>query len=313
MAEKDLVELEGQNEDFVEEEHPAGEYGGQDDNLENYLRKIRNYPMLTQEEEYECVVRWQQSRDSKALNKLVNSHLRLAARIAANHKGYGLSFDDMLSEGSIGILKAVDRFDVSKGFRFSTYATWWIQAAIKEFVMRNWSMVKLGTSAAQKKLFFKLRKMKRELRDVDDNEIPDDYIEQIAAELEVDIEDVHDMNMRMSGQDFSLNVSVINEDEGSEWQDILEDESNDQETGLIISDEKKKQSEVLKYALGSLNEREYLVFCRRQLTDNPPSLHILSVELGISRERVRQIEEKSLWKVKRAVKSKSVENRIQMF
>lgn len=308
----DLIEEEKIEDVDETEEHEAGVSSQQEDGLDIYLRQIRKYPMLSVEEEYECVARWQDHRDSFALKKLVNSHLRLAAKIASGYMGYGLPFADLLSEGSVGILKAVDRFDVEKGFRFSTYASWWIQAAIKEYVLRMWSMVRLGTSSTQKKLFFQLRRIKRDLRAVDENEIPDDYIDQISTELNVPRKDVVDMNQRLSGPDYSLNMTLTDE-EGGEWQDTLEDERDDQETTYVNRDLNSKRSQLLAYALESLNEREYLIFSRRHLTDNPPTLAVVADDLGLSRERIRQIEEKAMDKVKKAVKSKAIEQRIAMF
>ncbi len=308
----DLLEAEQIEELEEAEVHAAGISSTQEDGLDLYLRQIRKYPMLTTEEEYDCITRWQESRDSRALQKVVNSHLRLAAKIASGYMGYGLPFDDLLSEGSVGILKAVDKFDVSMGFRFSTYATWWIQAAIKEYVLRMWSMVRLGTNATQKKLFFQLRRIKRDLRAVEANEIPDDYIDQISKELKVPRKDVMDMNLRMAGPDFSLNVAMADED-GSEWQDTLEDEADDQETKLVDRDTQSKRSALLAHALESLDEREYAIFSRRQLSENPPTLNVMAEEMGLSRERIRQLEERALNKVKKAVRSKAVEQRISMF
>jgi RNA polymerase sigma-32 factor len=294
------------------EEHAAGVSSQQEDGLDLYLRQIRKYPILTAEIEYDCVTRWQENRDSLALKKLVNSHLRLAAKIASGYMGYGLPFDDLISEGSVGILKAVDKFDISKGFRFSTYASWWIQAAIKEYVLRMWSMVRLGTNASQQKLFFQLRRLKHEMRSVDENEIPDDYIDQISKDLNIPRKDVVDMNLRMAGPDYSLNTLLV-EEEGSEWQDAIEDEADDQETTYINHDVQAKRTQLLNYALESLNEREYKIFIRRQLSENPPTLNIMAEEMGLSRERIRQIEEKALDKIKKAVRAKAIEQRIPMY
>ncbi len=295
--EEELVELE------------APQLAFQDEGFSAYMRKINKYPMLTVEEEYDCVTRWQTTRDSRALDKLVNSHLRLAARIAGGYLGYGLPFEDLLSEASVGILKAVDRFDTSKGFRFSTYATWWIQAAVKEYVLRMWSMVRLGTSANQKKLFFQLRRLKRDMRAVEENEIPEDYIDQISLELNIARDEVIDMNQRMAGPDFSLNSQLVDE-EGTEWQDTLEDDNEDQETTLVNRDQHAKRSMLLTDALQALSEREYIIFSRRHLSDDPPTLAIIADEMGMSRERVRQIEVAAYDKVQRAVRSKATEQRM---
>lgn len=291
------------------EEKPVSLPRSQEDGLNQYLRKIRKYPMLTQEEEYEYVLRWQKYRDSQALKKLVNSHLKLVAKIASGYLGYGLPYSDLISEGSIGVMQALDRFDSERGFRFSTYASWWIKAAIKEYVLKSWSMVKLGTTSSQKKLFFQLRKLKHELRSTEGEGLPDDYIEQIAKELNVSRKDVEDMNQRMAGPDYSLNTPISTE-EGGEWQDWLEDEKDDQETILVQQDEQKKRSALLEYALEYLNDREYIIFTRRNLAENPPTLAVIANEYGLSRERVRQIEAKAYDKVQKAMRKKAVEMRI---
>jgi RNA polymerase sigma-32 factor len=310
LLEEEQIEQEQEIEAPVE--LAAGKSSRQTDGLDAYIRKINKYPMLSVEDEYECVLNWQKTRDSRALDKLVNSHLRLAARIASGYMGYGLPYADLLSEGSVGILKAVDRFDVEKGFRFSTYASWWIQSAIKEYILRMWSMVRLGTTANQKKLFYQLRRLKRDMRAVEDNEIPDDYIDQISLELNIDRKEVVDMNLRMGGPDFSLNAPLVNE-EGSEWQDALEDERENQEDAYMDRDQKSKRSELLVYALGALTEREYRIFTSRHLSEDPQTLGVIADELGLSRERIRQIEAAAMRKVTRAVKSKAVENRISAF
>lgn len=303
----DIEEVEV--EELEADELATTEFVHRDEGFDAYMRKINKYPMLTVEEEYDYIKRWQKSRDSRALDKVVNSHLRLAARIAGGYLGYGLPFEDLLSEGSVGILKAVDRFDVSKGFRFSTYATWWIQAAVKEYILRMWSMVRLGTTANQKKLFFQLRRLKRDLRAVDDNELPDDYIDQISDELKIDRNEVLDMNQRMAGQDFSLNAQLVDE-EGTEWQDTLEDDKDDQETDLVNRDLHSKRSMLLVDALEGLTEREYMIFSRRHLSEEPPTLAIIADEMGMSRERVRQIEAAAYDKVQRFVTMKATEQRM---
>lgn len=279
------------------------------DGLDAYLQKIRKYPILSQPDEYEAISRWQSHRDSKALQKVTNSHLRLAATVAAKYLGYGLPFDDLISEATVGMIKAVDRFDIKREVRFSTYAIWWMHANIKEYVLNMWSSVRLGSNSTQRKLFFQLRRIKENLRNSDENEIPDDYIQQISEKTGTSYKDVYNMSLRLGGQDYSLNTTLSDED-GSEWQDILEDEIPNQEDQMIDGNMNAKRSELLKLALESLNEREYVIFYRRQLTENPPTLQNLSTELSISRERIRQIEERALSKVIKMVKNKAIEQRI---
>lgn len=307
MTEQIELEIIEEVEELVELETPSANH--RDEGFDAYMRQISRYPMLTIEEEYDYIKRWQKHRESRALDKLVNSHLRLAAKIAGGYLGYGLPLEDLLSEGTVGILKAVDRFDTEKGFRFSTYATWWIQAAVKEYILRSWSMVRLGTSANQKKLFFQLRKLKMQMRSVDANELPSDYIEQISRELDIGYDEVLDMNNRMSGPDFSLNAQLA-DDEGAEWQDALEDERDDQETALISTNEQSVRSGLLASALKGLTEREYRIFSLRHLNDDPPTLSIIADEMGISRERVRQIEAAAFNKVQRSVRSQATEQRV---
>jgi RNA polymerase sigma-32 factor len=307
LESENLVEIEEEEEAPAELE--AGKTSRQQDGFDLYLRKINKYPLLTVEEEYDCINRWQESRDSRALDKLVNSHLRLVARIAAGYKGYGLPMPDLVSEGSVGMMQAVDRFDTERGFRFSTYASWWIQSAIKEYVLRMWSMVRLGSTATQKKLFFQLRRLKQQLRAAEANEIPDDYIDQISQDLNVNRRDVMDMNLRLAGPDFSLNAPLA-EEEGGEWMDILEDERDDQETAMMSRDETSRRSHLLAQALQALSPREYKIFFARHLSEDPLTLATMADELGLSRERIRQIEAAALNKVKRAVKSKAIEQRM---
>lgn len=279
------------------------------ESIDIYLKKIRSYPMISQKDEYEAITRWKEHRDSRALEKITHSHLRLAAKISAGYMGYGLPFDDLLSEASLGIIKAIDRFDIHREVRFSTYASWWMHAAIKDYVLRMWSSVRLGTSASQKKLFFQLRSLKQKLRSIEDNEIPDDYIQQISQQLDIPEKEVRDMGLRMAGQDYSLNVA-LGEEDGMEWQDVLEDDVLNQEDKMVSDNFDHKKSMLLRQALEALDEREYVIFYRRNLTENPSTLQTLSTELSISRERVRQIEEKAMLKVTRTIKSKALEQRI---
>ena len=268
--------------------------------LTRYLEEIRQFPMLEPQQEYMLAKRWREHGDRDAAHELVTSHLRLVARIAMGYRGYGLPVGEVISEGNVGLMQAVKRFDPDKGFRLATYAMWWIRAAIQEYILRSWSLVKMGTTAAQKKLFFNLRKIKGQLKALDEGDLRPDQVKQIATRLGVSEEDVVSMNRRLAG-DSSLNAPVRNDAESGEWQDWLVDETMDQETALAESEERDNRRGMLNDALKGLNERERRVFEARRLAEEPLTLEELSAEFGVSRERIRQIEVRAFEKVQKAV------------
>ena len=268
--------------------------------LARYLQEIRQFPMLEPDEEYMLAKRWAEYGDSDAAHKLVTSHLRLVARIAMGYRGYGLPLGEVISEGNVGLMQAVKRFDPDKGFRLATYAMWWIRAAIQEYILRSWSLVKMGTTAAQKKLFFNLRKLKGQLEALDEGDLHPDQVKKIASRLGVAEDDVVSMNRRLAG-DSSLNAPVRNDSESGEWQDWLVDESTDQETEFIETEELAQRRAYLQEALKELNERERRIFEARRLAEEPRTLEQLSSEFGVSRERIRQIEVRAFEKVQKAV------------
>ncbi len=268
--------------------------------LTRYLEEIRQFPMLEPQEEYMLAKSWREHDDREAAHRLVTSHLRLVARIAMGYRGYGLPVGEVISEGNVGLMQAVKRFDPDKGFRLATYAMWWIRAAIQEYILRSWSLVKMGTTAAQKKLFFNLRKIKGQLKALEEGDLRPDQVKQIATRLGVTEEDVVSMNRRLAG-DSSLNAPVRNDAESGEWQDWLVDETMDQETALADSEERDQRRGMLNDALKGLNERERRVFEARRLADEPLTLEELSAEFGVSRERIRQIEVRAFEKVQKAV------------
>jgi len=268
--------------------------------LTRYLEEIRQFPMLEPQEEYMLAKSWREHGDRDAAHKLVTSHLRLVARIAMGYRGYGLPIGEVISEGNVGLMQAVKRFDPDKGFRLATYAMWWIRAAIQEYILRSWSLVKMGTTAAQKKLFFNLRKIKGQLKALDEGDLRPDQVKRIATQLGVTEEDVVSMNRRLAG-DSSLNAPVRNDAESGEWQDWLVDETMDQETALAESEERENRREMLAEALKGLNARERRVFEARRLAEDPLTLEELSAEFGVSRERIRQIEVRAFEKVQKAV------------
>jgi RNA polymerase sigma-32 factor len=268
--------------------------------LTRYLEEIRQFPMLEPQEEYMLAKSWREHGDRDAAHKLVTSHLRLVARIAMGYRGYGLPIGEVVSEGNVGLMQAVKRFDPDKGFRLATYAMWWIRAAIQEYILRSWSLVKMGTTAAQKKLFFNLRKIKGQLRALEEGDLRPDQVKRIATQLGVTEEDVVSMNRRLAG-DSSLNAPVRNDSESGEWQDWLVDETMDQETALAESEEAERRRGMLNNALQGLNERERRVFEARRLAEDPLTLEELSTEFGVSRERIRQIEVRAFEKVQKAV------------
>src|SRR4051794_21630502 len=268
--------------------------------LSRYLSEIRKFPMLAKDEEFMLAKRWQEHEDPEAAHRLVTSHLRLVAKIAMGYRGYGLPIGEVVSEGNVGLMQAVKRFDPDKGFRLATYAMWWIKAAIQEYILRSWSLVKMGTTANQKKLFFNLRKAKGRISALEEGALKPDQVKQTAPRLGVPEQDVIDMNRRLSG-DTSLNAPLREEGEG-EWQDWLVDNSPSQETVLARGGEGKTRLSALRDALGVLNPRERRIFEARRLADDPITLEDLSGEFGVSRERVRQIEVRAFEKVQEAVK-----------
>jgi RNA polymerase sigma-32 factor len=279
----------------------VGAHGG----LTRYLEEIRQFPMLEPQQEYMLAKSWREHGDRDAAHQLVTSHLRLVARIAMGYRGYGLPVGEVMSEGNVGLMQAVKRFDPDKGFRLATYAMWWIRAAIQEYILRSWSLVKMGTTAAQKKLFFNLRKIKGQLKALDEGDLRPDQVKRIATQLGVTEEDVISMNRRLAG-DSSLNAPVRNDAESGEWQDWLVDDTIDQETALAESEERDQRRGMLNDALKGLNARERRVFEARRLSDEPLTLEELSSEFGVSRERIRQIEVRAFEKVQRAVQKAAI-------
>jgi RNA polymerase sigma-32 factor len=268
--------------------------------LSRYLDEIRKFPMLEPHEEYMLAKRWREHGDREAAHKLVTSHLRLVAKIAMGYRGYGLPISEVVSEGNVGLMQAVKRFEPEKGFRLATYAMWWIKAAIQEYILRSWSLVKMGTTANQKKLFFNLRKAKGRISALDEGDLRPDQVKHIATQLGVTEQDVVDMNRRLGG-DASLNAPLREEGEG-EWQDWLVDDSASQENVLAAEEEGQNRLQALRSALSVLNPRERRIFEARRLSDEPITLEDLSTEFGVSRERVRQIEVRAFEKVQEAVK-----------
>jgi len=266
-----------------------------------YLQEIRRYPILEASEECMLARRWREHGDANAMHKLITSHLRLVVKIAVGYRGYGLPIPELISEGNVGLMQAAKRFDPEQGFRFATYAMWWIKAAIHEYILRSWSLVKMGTTANQKKLFFNLRKAKSKIAALEEGDLHLDQVRMIAQRLGVAEQDVVEMNRRLAG-DVSLNAQM-REDAGSdEWQDWLVDESSNQEVRLAESEQSEKHTKALREALSVLSRRERRIFEARQLADDPLTLQDLSAEFGISRERVRQIEVRAFQKVQRAAK-----------
>ncbi len=270
--------------------------------LNRYLSEVRKYPMLEKDEEFMLAKRWVEHGDSKAAEKMVTSHLRLVAKIAMGYRGYGLPIGEVISEGNVGLMQAVKKFDPDKGFRLSTYAMWWIRAAIQEYVLRSWSLVKMGTTAAQKKLFFNLRRLKGEMKAIDEGDLTPDQVKKIATKLNVKETEVTSMNRRMaSGGDASLNVTIGGEDGGSEWQDWLQDDSDSQETELGNTQEHDARMELLQDAMADLNDRERHIIAERRLADKPKTLEELAEVYSVSRERIRQIEVRAFEKLQEAM------------
>jgi len=277
-------------------------------NLTRYLQEIRKFPMLTAEEELSLSRRWRDHQDMDAAHKLVTSHLRLVAKIAMGYRGYGLPVGELISEGNVGMMQAVKRFDPDRGFRLATYAMWWIRAAIQEYILHSWSLVKMGTTAAQKKLFFNLRRLKGQMQAIDDGDLHPEQVAKIARVLAVPEQDVVSMNRRLSAPDHSLNAPVRADSEG-EWQDWLVDESDSQEQALADNEEMTGRKALLNGALKTLNERERHILIERRLKDEPTTLEELSQQYNISRERVRQIEVRAFEKLQKAMHTQVAERR----
>ncbi|MDA1089883.1 MAG: RNA polymerase sigma factor RpoH [Proteobacteria bacterium] len=278
-------------------------------NLSRYLQQIRQYPMLEVEEEVQLAKRWLEYKDSEAAGRLVNSHLRLVAKIAKGFQGYGLPLGELISEGNVGMMQAVKRFDPERGFRFSTYAMWWIRAAIQEYVLHSWSMVKMGTTAAQKKLFFNLRKLKAQIAAAEEGDLHPETVTKIAERLKVPEAEVINMNRRLAGPDQSLNAPLREEGEG-EWLDWLESSADNQETVLGELQEMGSRRKLLDSALDGLSSRERHIISERRLREAPATLQVLSERYGISRERVRQIEVRAFEKIRKSVKNAVIDRHI---
>ena len=274
--------------------------------LTRYFEEIRRFPMLERRQEYMLAKRWREHGDREAAHKLVTSHLRLAAKIAMGYRGYGLPVAELISEGNVGMMQAVKRFDPDRGFRLATYAMWWIRASIQEYILHSWSLVKMGTTAAQKKLFFNLRKLKGQMQAIEEGDLSPEQVSKIATRLGVPEEEVVNMNRRLAAPDSSLNASVKAEGD-MEWQDWLVDDTPDQEARLADSQELGQRKHMLAAALKQLTERERHIIVERRLVDEPQTLEDLSAKYGISRERVRQIEVRAFDKLEKAMKNMVVE------
>jgi RNA polymerase sigma-32 factor len=277
--------------------------GKAESGLTRYLKEIRRFPMLERNEEYMLAKRWRRHGDREAAHKLVTSHLRLVAKIAMGFRGYNLPISEAISEGNVGLIQALERFEPEKGFRFSTYATWWIKASIREYILRLWSLVKMGTTANQKRVFFNLRKAKSKISMLDEGDMRPDQVKIIARRLGVTETDVIYMNRRLGG-DASLNAPIREDGDFGEWQDWLVDEHADQETTLVASEEFDNRRRALASALSMLNDRERRIFEARRLAEHRITLNVLADELGVSRERVRQIEVRSVEKLQKAVRNR---------
>ena len=278
-----------------------------DGNLSRYLEEIKRFPMLSAEEEYTLAKDWQDNENLDAAHQLVTSHLRLVAKIAMGYRGYGLPMGDLIAEGNLGMMRAVKRFEPEKGFRLSTYAMWWIKASIQEYILRSWSLVKIGTTAAQKKLFFNLRRIKGEIKAYEDGDLHPEQVKQIADQLDVPEKEVVQMNRRMAGGDHSLNARIgSGEEDGAEWQDWLVDDSEDQETSFAEAEEYNNRRQLLVEAMQDLNERELAIIQARRLADTPTTLEELSRHYGVSRERIRQIETRAFEKLQMGMKERAL-------
>lgn len=279
-------------------------------NLSRYLSEIRKFPMLSVEEEYNLAVQWREQGDHESAHKLVTSHLRLVAKIAMGYRGYGLPVGELISEGNVGMMQAVKRYDPERGFRLATYAMWWIRASIQEYILHSWSLVKMGTTAAQKKLFFNLRKLKGQMQAIEEGDLHPEHVSAIAIKLDVPEEEVVQMNRRLSSSDHSLNSPVRMEGEG-EWIDWLEDDTPDQERAMAQREELDNRRVMLEQGMKNLNERERHILVERRLKDRPTTLEDLSQEYGVSRERIRQIEVRAFEKLQKSMKNAMVDQRLQ--
>ena len=279
--------------------------------LKNYLEEIKKFPMLSAEEEYTLANRWQVHKDTNAAHQLVTSHLRLVAKIAMGYKGYGLPITDIISEGNIGLMQAAQKFDPEKGFRLTTYAMWWIKAAMQEYILRSWSLVKIGTTAVQKKLFFNLRSAKNRIQAYEEGDLKQENLEKISNQLNVPEKEVINMNRRLSGGDPSLNATIkADGDQTGEWQDWLESDEPNQEESYSEKEEENLRKEMINESLQVLNDRELDIIQTRKLSDTPTTLEELSEKYNISRERIRQIEVRALEKVKEALEQSMYERNI---
>jgi RNA polymerase sigma-32 factor len=278
-------------------------------NLSRYLQDIRKFPMLKPDEEYMLARSWREHEDSEAAHRLVTSHLRLVAKIAMGYRGYGLPVAELISEGNVGMMQAVKRFDPERGFRLATYAMWWIRASIQEYILHSWSLVKIGTTAAQKKLFFNLRKLKGQMKAIEEGDLSPERVTLIAQKLDVPEQDVINMNRRLASQDHSLNAPLKIDGEG-EWQDWLVDESQNQEQVFADDEELQKRRRLLTVGMEVLNERERHILTERRLRDDPMTLEDLSQEFGISRERVRQIEVRAFEKLQKSIKNAAIQEKL---
>ncbi|WP_394692748.1 RNA polymerase sigma factor RpoH [Hyphobacterium sp.] len=279
-----------------------------EEGLNRYLSNIRKFPMLEKDQEFMLAKRWQEHEDTGAAEKLVTSHLRLVAKIAMGYRGYGLPIAEVISEGNVGLMQAVKKFDPDKGFRLATYAMWWIRASIQEYILRSWSLVKMGTTAAQKKLFFNLRRMKSKMAALEDGDLRPEQVDEIATKLGVTDDDVINMNRRLSGPDASLNAPLKGSEGDSEWQDWLEDDNSvNQEAELVEHDEFDQRMLLLQDAMADLNERERDIIQQRKLTDEPKTLEELAEVYKVSRERIRQIEVRAFEKLQQAMKRAAAE------
>ena len=279
-----------------------------DGNLSRYLEQIRSFPMLEPKQEYMLAKAWKEKGDVDSAHQLVTSHLRLVAKIAMGYRGYGLPVADLISEGNLGMMHAVKKFEPEKGFRLATYAMWWIKAAIQEYILRSWSLVKIGTTAGQKKLFFNLRRIKGQIQAIDEGDLKPEQVTHIADELNVTEAEVMSMNQRMAGNDRSLNVPLSRDGEGTgEWQDWLEDDTIDQETSFAEHEEYSTRANLMMDAMKGLNEREQRILQARRLAEPPLTLEDLAGEFNVSRERIRQIEVRAFEKLQKAVRDKANE------
>ena len=279
--------------------------------LARYLQEIRKFPLLDRGEEYILAKRWREHGDPDAAQRLVTSHLRLVAKIAMGYRGYGLPLSELISEGNVGMMQAVKRFDPDRGFRLSTYAVWWIRAAIQEYILHSWSLVKMGTTAAQKKLFFNLRRLKGRIEAIEEGDLTPEHVKKIATELDVPEADVVSMNRRLSGSDRSLNVPVRADGDGEgEWQDWLVDERADPEYTVQAAEQLRVRHDLLQDALESLGERERHILYERRISETPKTLEDLSKVYGVTRERIRQLEERAFKKVQEHIKARISQRRL---